>query len=168
MHTRIKRAITLFHLKSFFFNSFMPARQQAGMSMMASIQCNCKITSNGDIFKRFHTQNHSHSSRHAVGVTYLCVVKFEMGEFKVLKHLDVSVPDQEVSMLLSPALLKRPVLTTLDTPTFYHPETHRITQSHQLYGHVCTQTAVCICIHTLITHMTLKKNQRYMTLTWWS
>lgn len=56
-----------------------------------------------------------------VGVAYLCVVKFQMGEFEVLKHLDVCVPDQEVSMLLGPALLKRPVLTTLDTATFHHP-----------------------------------------------
>lgn len=50
-----------------------------------------------------------------------------MGEFEVLKHLDVCVPDQEVSVLLSPALLKRPVLTTLDTPTLDNPETHGIT-----------------------------------------
>lgn len=154
MHTRIKQPITLFHLNTLSFNSFMPARQQAGFSMMASIQCNCQITSNGDILKRLHRQNHSHSKRHAVGVTYLCVVKFEMGEFKVLKHLDVCVPDQEVSMLLSPALLKRPVLTTLNTPAFYHPETHQITQSHKLYDHACIQTAVYICIHTLITHLT--------------
>lgn len=61
-----------------------------------------------------------------VGAAYLCVVKFQMGEFEVLKHLDVCVPDQEVSMLLSPALLERPVLTTLDTATFHHPETPRI------------------------------------------
>lgn len=57
-------------------------------------------------------------------MTYLCVVEFKMGEFEVLEYLDVRVPDQEVSMLLGPALLQRPVLTTLDTSTLHHSETH--------------------------------------------
>lgn len=57
-----------------------------------------------------------------------------MGEFEVLKHLDVCVPDQEVPVLLSPALLKGPVLTTLDTPALHHPETHRIPLSLLLLG----------------------------------
>ena len=56
-------------------------------------------------------------------MTYLCVVKFKMREFEVLKHLDVCVPDQEVSVLLSPSILQRPVLTTLNTPALHHPET---------------------------------------------
>lgn len=59
-----------------------------------------------------------------VSVTHLSVVKLQMGEFEVLEHLDVCVPDQKASMLLSSALLKRPVLSALDTPTLHHPETH--------------------------------------------
>lgn len=50
-----------------------------------------------------------------------------MREFEVLKHLDVRVPNNEIPMLLCPALLKRPVLTTLDTATFYHPKTQNYT-----------------------------------------
>jgi len=56
-------------------------------------------------------------------VTYLCVVKFELGELEVLKQLDVRVPDQEVPMLLGPALLQRPVLATLDPTALHHPAT---------------------------------------------
>lgn len=55
---------------------------------------------------------------------HLCVVELKMGEFEVLEHLDVCVPDQKVSVLLSPALFKRPVLTTLHTATLHHPEAH--------------------------------------------
>ena len=62
-------------------------------------------------------------------MTYLCVVEFEKGEFEVLEPLDVCVPDQEVSVLLSPTLLKRPVLTTLDTSTLHYPEKHNTNHS---------------------------------------
>lgn len=50
-----------------------------------------------------------------------------MGELEVLERLDVRVPDQEVSVLLGPALLQRPVLTTLDPAALHHAETHRTT-----------------------------------------
>lgn len=54
---------------------------------------------------------------------YLCVAELKMREFEVLEHLDVCVLDQEIAVLLSLALLKRPVLTTFDTATLHHPET---------------------------------------------
>lgn len=74
-----------------------------------------------------------------------------MGEFEVLKRLDVCVPNQEVSMLLSPALLKRPVLTTLDTPTFHHPNT----QNYRFQGYV-TSSVHKHQLHMSFTQLTYK------------
>lgn len=54
---------------------------------------------------------------------YLCVVELKMREFEIMKHLDMRVLDHEIAIVLSPALLKWPVLTTLDTATLHHPET---------------------------------------------
>lgn len=50
-----------------------------------------------------------------------------MGEFEVLKDLDVCGSNHEIAMLLSLTLFKRPVLTTLDTSAFYHPNTQNHT-----------------------------------------
>lgn len=50
-----------------------------------------------------------------------------MGEFEVLKDLDVRVPNHEIAVLLGPALFQRPVLTTLDTSPFHHPITQNDT-----------------------------------------
>lgn len=69
--------------------------------------------------------------------SYLCIVKLQVGEFEVLKDLDVCVPNHEIAVLLSPALFERPVLTTLDTPPFHHPNTttklHSIGLMHFTY-----------------------------------
>lgn len=67
--------------------------------------------------------------------SYLCVVKLKKGEFEVLKDLDVGVPNPEIAMLLSPALLQRPVLATLDTPPFHHPNTQTHTVFHSKTTH---------------------------------
>lgn len=95
--------------------------------------------------------------------TYLRVVKFKMGKFEVLKHLDVCVPDQEVSVLLSPAPLKRPVLTTLHTPTLHHPASQRIflisSSVHQ--GYVITLTTTSVHAHPLYISNTPEKNLRF-------
>ena len=71
-----------------------------------------------------------------------------MREFEVLEHLDVCAPDQEVSMLLSPALLKRPVLATLDTSTLHHPEIYNTksnllipSSSHHVVSYSATYVA---------------------------
>lgn len=69
------------------------------------------------------TPGHISNICKSIQESYLCIVKLQMGEFEVLKDLDVCVPNQEIAVLLSPALLERPVLTTLDTPPFHHPNT---------------------------------------------
>ena len=62
--------------------------------------------------------------------THLRVVQLQVGEFEVLESLDVHVPDQEVPVLLRPALLQGPVLSALDPPALHHPGTRRRTESN--------------------------------------
>lgn len=88
-----------------------------------------------------------------VGVAYLCVVKLQMGEFEVLKHLDVCVPDQEVSVLLGPALLQRPVLTTLDTATLHHPWDTK-NSTYWASDHVTVWTTFTVHKHLLLVSIT--------------
>lgn len=52
-----------------------------------------------------------------------------MGEFEVLKDLDVRVPNPEIAVLLSPALFQWPVLTALDSTPFHHPNA----QNHTVF-----------------------------------
>lgn len=58
-----------------------------------------------------------------------------MGEFEVLKDLDVRVTNHEIAMLLRPALFEGPVLTTLHTTPFHHPNTQNHTVFHSKTAH---------------------------------
>lgn len=89
-----------------------------------------KITIPGD-FNKVSEQLWSHT-----GITdeaCLCVIKLKMGELEVLKDLDVRVANHEIAMLLSPALFQWPVLSTLDTSPFHHPNA----QNHTVF---CSKT----------------------------
>ena len=68
--------------------------------------------------------------------SYLSIVKLKMGEYEVLKDLDVCVTNPEIAMLLSPALFHWPILTTLDPSPFHHPNTQNHTAVKDNASHI--------------------------------